>query len=76
MVGQHVCEKIVTIGTVMQSKKAHISYKNYDTRIVRDLWVRLVGFTFYPTQIISPYSIPSVGDLCTLRDALVLGACH
>lgn len=65
------------IGTVAQSKKAHISYEHYETRIVRDLRVKLVGYTYHPTEIIiSPYSIPTVGDLLTLRDALVSGACH
>jgi hypothetical protein len=64
------------IGTVAQSKKAHISYEHYETRIVRDLRVRLVGYTYHQTQIISPYSIPCVGDLRILRDALVSGACH
>ena len=64
------------IGTVAQLKKAQISYEQYETKIVRDLRVKLVGYTFHPTKIISPYTIPCIGDLCTLQDALVSGACH
>ncbi|KAH7905210.1 hypothetical protein BJ138DRAFT_1018023 [Hygrophoropsis aurantiaca] len=61
--------------TGKSGKEVSMNYDNYDTAIVKNLHVKLVG---WPKEV--PFSSPSkiytVGDMRTLRDALKYGDCH
>ncbi|KAH7904274.1 hypothetical protein BJ138DRAFT_1019348 [Hygrophoropsis aurantiaca] len=64
-----------TDGITGKSKKVSMNYDNYETKIMRNLNVKLVG---WPTGIpfTSPSKINTVTEIRKLRDALKDGTCH
>jgi hypothetical protein len=62
-------------GTATNVKKLKMNYTNYETAIVQQYSVRLVG---WPKSIkfVNPSQIGTVLEICTLRDDLRSGVCH
>lgn len=63
------------IGTVTNSKKVKMNYANYETSIVQQMGVRLVGWP-KAVKFVNPSQIGTVLEIRTLRDDLKSGACH
>jgi len=63
------------IGTVTNNKKVKMNYANYETSIIQQMGVRLVGWP-KSVKFVNPSQIGTVLKICTLCDDLKSGACH
>ena len=63
------------IGTVTNNKKVKMNYANYETSIIQQMGVRLVGWP-KTVKFVNPSQIGTVLEIRTLRDDLKSGACH
>jgi hypothetical protein len=63
------------IGTVTNNKKIKMNYVNYETSIIQQMEVRLVGW-LKSVKFVNPSQIGTVLEICTLHDDLKSGACH
>jgi hypothetical protein len=63
------------IGTVTNNKKVKMNNANYETSIIQQMGVHLVGWP-KSVKFVNPSQISTVLEICTLRDDLKLGACH
>jgi hypothetical protein len=60
---------------VTNNKKVKMNYANYETSIVQQMGVRLVGWP-KAVKFVNLSQIGTVLEICTLRDDLKSGACH
>jgi hypothetical protein len=60
---------------VLNNQKIKMNYLNYETSIVSELKVKLVGWT-KRVSFTNPSAIGAVSDLRKLRDDLKSGKCH
>ena len=63
------------IGTVTNNKKVKMNYVNYETSIIQQMGVCLVGWP-KSVKFVNPLQIGTVLEICTLCDDLRSGACH
>jgi hypothetical protein len=63
------------VGTVTNNKKVKMNYANYETSIIQQMGVRLVGWP-KGVKFVNPSQIGTVLEIRTLRDDLKSGACH
>ena len=63
------------IGTVTNNKKVKMNYANYETSIIQQMGVCLMGW-LKTVKFVDPSQIGTVLEIRTLRDDLKSGACH
>ena len=66
---------MLDVGTVTNNKKVKMNYANYETYIIQQMGVRMVGWP-KSVKFVNPSQIGTVLEIRTLRDDLKSGACH
>jgi hypothetical protein len=63
------------IGIVTNNKKVKMNYANYETSIIQQMGVHLVGWP-KSVKFVNPLQISTVLEICTLHNNVKSGACH